>query len=252
VAALWGGKSWRGRASRSRPTQSDRPIPPQLGKGVRLGEDVRFGSHVVVHDRTTIASGVEIGDLAVLGRAPRLSPHSSANGELGPLWIGPDVWIGAGAVVLAGAHVSADSLLGDRCFVRERSVIGPGTVIGGGSSVDNDVVIGARVRIQTNVYLPPYTTVEDDVFVGPGVVGTNDNTMARHADFEPTLGPTLRRACRVGGGAVLLPGVEIGEESFVAAGAVVTRDVPPRAIVMGVPARETGFVSCAELLEHWR
>jgi acetyltransferase-like isoleucine patch superfamily enzyme len=219
---------------------------------VRLGEHVRFGTHVVVHDGTTIAAGAEIGDLAVLGRAPRLAAHSSAAGAVGPLWIGPGVWVGAGAVLLAGAHIGADALLGDHCFVRERSVIGPGTVIGGGSAVDNDVVIGARVRVQTNVYLPSHTTVEDDVFIGPGVTGTNDNTMARHPGTEPTRGPTLRRACRVGGGAVLLPGVEIGEESFVAAGAVVTRDVPPRAIVMGVPARERGFVPCTDLLERWR
>jgi UDP-2-acetamido-3-amino-2,3-dideoxy-glucuronate N-acetyltransferase len=219
---------------------------------VRLGEHVRFGSHVVVHDGTTIASRAAIGDLAVLGRPPRLAAHSSAAGQVGSLWIGPGVWVGAGAVVLAGAQIGADALLGDRCFVRERSVVGPGTVIGGGSSIDNDVVIGARVRVQTNVYLPSYTTVEDDVFIGPGVTGTNDNTMARHADAEPTPGPRLRRACRIGGGVVLLPGVEVGEESFVAAGAVVTRDVPARAVVMGVPARQTGSVPGDQLLERWR
>ena len=75
------------------------------------------------------------------------------------------------------------------------------------------------------------------MFVGPGVTTTNDSTMARHPPDEPLAGPTLRRACRVGGGVVLCPGVELGEEAFVAAGAVVTRDVPARAVVMGVPAR---------------
>ena len=66
------------------------------------------------------------------------------------------------------------------------------------------------------------------MFLGPGVQTTNDNAMGRHARGEPLLGPVFRRACRVGGGAVLVPGVEIGEEAFVAAGALVTRDVPAR------------------------
>jgi acetyltransferase-like isoleucine patch superfamily enzyme len=125
-------------------------------------------------------------------------------------------------------------------------------VIGRGSVVDNDVSLGARVRVQTSVYLTAFTVVEDDVFVGPGVTTTNDDTMARHAPHTPLRGARLRRACRIGGGAVLTPGVEVGEEAFVAAGALVTRDVPPRAVVMGVPARVVREVSDEDLLERWR
>ena len=136
--------------------------------------------------------------------------------------------------------------------MRERSSIGPGSVIGRGSVIDNDVAVGARVRVQSNVYLTAFTVVEDDVFVGPGVNTTNDNTMARHPDDEPLQGALLRRACRVGGSAVLTPGVEIGEEAFVAAGALVTRDVPARAVVMGVPARVVREVGEEDLLERWR
>jgi UDP-2-acetamido-3-amino-2,3-dideoxy-glucuronate N-acetyltransferase len=94
--------------------------------------------------------------------------------------------------------------------------------------------------------------VEDDVFVGPGAITTNDDTMSRHAAEMPLRGAILRRACRVGGGAVLTPGVQIGEEAFVAAGAVVTRDVPARTVVMGVPARVVREVPERDLLERWR
>ena len=79
--------------------------------------------------------------------------------------------------------------------------------------------------------------IEDDVFVGPGVITTNDDEMRRgrvSSELEP---PVLRRGCKIGGGAILTPGVEIGEEAFVAAGAVVTRDVPRRTLVAGVPAK---------------
>jgi acetyltransferase-like isoleucine patch superfamily enzyme len=108
------------------------------------------------------------------------------------------------------------------------------------------------VRVQTDVYLTAGAVIEEDVFVGPGVTTTNDSTMARHAPDEPLDGPTLRRACRVGGGVVLCPGVEVGEEAFVAAGAVVARDVPARAVVMGVPARVVREVDDRDLVEHWR
>jgi acetyltransferase-like isoleucine patch superfamily enzyme len=223
-----------------------------LGEGVEVGEDVLFGAHVVVHDGTVIGAGCAIEDHAVLGKRPRLAKHSSARGTVEGLRLGSGVGVGTGAVLFAGATIGEGAIVGDQAFVRERSSIGAGSVIGRGSVVDNDVVVGARVRVQTNVYLTAFTLIEDDVFVGPGALTTNDDTMARHGDETPVRGATLRRACRVGGGAVLTPGVEIGEEAFVAAGAVVTRDVPARAVVMGVPARVVREVGEEDLLERWR
>jgi len=113
------------------------------------------------------------------------------------------------------------------------------------------LVIG-QVLIQTGVYVTARSIVEDDVFLAPGVITTNDNSMARHASGEPLRGPVFRRACRVGGGVVVVPGVEIGEEAFVAAGAVVTRDVAPRQVVMGAPARPVREVPDEDLIERWR
>src|SRR4029077_5987069 len=175
-----------------------------------------------------------------------------ARGDVGRLVLGERVTVCAGAIVLAGASIGAGGFLGDQSFVRERSVVGPDSVVGRGSVIDNDVSIGARVRSQTNAYLTAFSAIEDAVFVGPCAMTTNDDTMPRHDSGHALRGATLRRACRVGGAAVLTPGVEIGEEAFVAAGALVTRDVPPRAVVMGVPARVVREVSDGDLLEHWR
>ncbi len=225
---------------------------PLLGEGVVVGEGVSFGAYVVVHAGTVIGEGCAIEDHAVLGKRPRLARHSGAQGEVQALELAARVSVGAGTVVFAGASIGPEAILGDQAFVRERTWIGEGSVIGRGSVVDNDVVVGARVRVQTNVYLTAFTLVEDEVFVGPGAITTNDDTMARHGQETPVRGARLRRACRVGGGAVLTPGVEIGEEAFVAAGAVVTRDVPARAVVMGVPARVVREVGDEDLLERWR
>src|SRR5580693_6663520 len=225
--------------------------------GVVLAEDavvgfgVELGAHVVVHAGTVIGEHCVIEDHAVLGKRPRLARNSSARGEVTGLVLGARVTVCAGAIVFAGSRVAEEAILGDQCYVRERTSVGPRSLVGRGSVLDNDVVMGARVKVQTNVYLTAFTKIEDDVFVGPGVVTTNDDTMSRHGSERPLRGATLRRACRVGGGAVLTPGVEIGEEAFVAAGAIVTRDVPARAVVMGVPARVVGEVGEQDLLERW-
>jgi UDP-2-acetamido-3-amino-2,3-dideoxy-glucuronate N-acetyltransferase len=223
-----------------------------IGEDVTVGEQVTFGAHVVVHDGVLIGDCCTVEDHAVLGKRPRLARSSSARGDLGALEIGPRATVCAGAVLLAGASVGEGTIVGDQTFVRERSSIGPGSVLGRGSVLDNDVFVGARVRIQTNVYLTAFSLVEDDVFVGPCAISTNDHTMGRHGPGHRLRGAILRRACRIGGGAVLTPGVEIGEEAFVAAGALVTRDVPARAVVMGVPAQVVREVPDVDLLERWR
>lgn len=219
-----------------------------------IGEGVRFGANVVVHDGVVIGDGVTIEDGVVLGKGPRLAPGSAAAAAGGgqPLTIAAGATICCGAIVFNGASIGPRAIVGDQAYVRERAVVGERSVIGRGSAVDNDVTIGARVRVQTSVYLTAFSVVEDDVFVGPCAMTTNDDAMGRIAKGAPLRGATLRRACRIGGGVVLVPGVEIGEEAFVAAGAVVTRDVAPRAVVMGVPATVVREVPDEDLIERWR
>jgi acetyltransferase-like isoleucine patch superfamily enzyme len=232
--------------------QSDRAPGLLLGDQVLLPPTVELGGNVVIHEGTLVGGEVHIQDGAVIGKPVALGPRSTASREpLPPAELGAGATVCAGAVVVAGAIVGEGAVIGDQAHVRERARIGEGSVVGRGSAVDNDVTIGARVRIQTGCYITAFSTVEDDVFVAPGVTLTNDNTMARHGPDHEIKGALLRRACRVGGGAVLVPGVEIGEEAFVAAGAVVVHDVPPRAVVMGVPARVAREVADADLLERW-
>lgn len=223
-----------------------------LADGVQLGEGVLFGAHVVVHAGTVIGDGVRIEDHAVLGKRPRLAPGSRAHGDVGPLRLGAGASVGAGAVLFAGATIGRETIVGDQAFVRERATVGDGALIGRGSAVDNDASVGDRARLQTDVYVTAHTVIEEDVFVGPGALTTNDDTMGRHGPELPPRGPRLRRACRIGGGAVIVPRVEVGEEAFVAAGAVVTRDVPARAVVMGVPARVVREVGEQDLIARWR
>jgi acetyltransferase-like isoleucine patch superfamily enzyme len=196
-----------------------------------------LGQYVVLYDPLVIGSACRIEDGAIVGRTPVLASTSSALREdPGPTVLEDGAVICAGAIVFAGVRICAGAIVGDRAFVRERATLGPQSVLGSGSAVGSDARIGARVLIQTYAMLTSRIVVEDDVFIGPGVVTTNDDEMRRGRPASELEPPVLRRGCKIGGGAVLTPGVEIGEEAFVAAGAVVTRDVPPRTLVLGVPA----------------
>ena len=204
----------------------------------------------VVHEGTVLGDGARVLEYAVVGKQPVLSARSTARRDpLPPAEIADGAVVSTGAVVFAGATIGARTIIGDQACVRERCAIGEDVVVGRGSLVENDTTVGARTKIQAEAYLTAYSTLEEDVFIAPCVVTTNDNFMGRtERRHELVKGPTIRRGARVGGGAVLCPGVEIGEEAFVGAGAVVTKDVPPRMVVVGNPARAIRDVAEDELL----
>ncbi|HEX2046009.1 MAG TPA: acyltransferase [Gaiellaceae bacterium] len=204
----------------------------------------------VVYPGTELGEDVVVEPHAVVGKQPTLGPRSTATQDvLPPLVVGEGARILAGAVVFAGSRLGRGVIVGDQACVRERCELGDEVVVGRGSLVENDTTVGARTRIQANAYVTAYSRVEEDVFVAPGVVTTNDNFMGRtERRLELRRGPVIRRGARIGGGAVLLPGIEVGEEAFVGAGAVVTRDVPARAVVVGNPARQIRDVPDEELL----
>jgi acetyltransferase-like isoleucine patch superfamily enzyme len=205
----------------------------------------------IVYPGTVLGEGVQVLDGAVVGKQPSLSPRSTAKREpLPPTVIGDGTIVSTGAIVFAGSRIGARVILGDQSCVRERVEIGDDVVLGRGSLVENDTTIGALTKIQADAYITAYSTLEDNVFVAPCVVTTNDDYMGRtERRHELIQGPTIRRGARVGGGAILCPGVEIGEEAFVGAGAVVTKDVPPRTVVVGNPARVLRDVPEDELLD---
>ena len=206
----------------------------------------------IVYPGTVLGEGVKVLEHAVVGKQPTLSPRSTAKREpLPPAVIGAGTIVSTGAVVFAGTTVGERVILGDQSCVRERVTVGDDVVIGRGSLVENDTTIGAMTKIQAEAYITAYSTLEEHVFIAPCVVTTNDNYMGRtEKRHDLVQGPTIRRGARIGGGAILCPGIEIGEEAFVGAGAVVTKDVEPRMLVVGNPARVLRAVTDDELLEN--
>jgi acetyltransferase-like isoleucine patch superfamily enzyme len=211
---------------------------------------VSVAATAIVYPGTLIGDGCRILDYAVVGKPPILGPRSTAKQEdLPPLELGAGTIVSTGAIVFAGTKLGARVIVGDQACVRERCEIGDDVVIGRGALVENDTTIGSLTKIQAMAYITAYTTIEDNVFVAPCVQTTNDNFMGRtEKRHKLRKGPTIRRGARVGAGAVLCPAVEIGEEAFVGAGAVVVKDVPPRVVVVGNPARVLRDVQPEELL----
>jgi acetyltransferase-like isoleucine patch superfamily enzyme len=204
----------------------------------------------IVYPGTVLGEGVRVLEHAVVGKQPTLGPKSTAKRDpLPPTVVGDGTVISTGAVVFAGSQIGAGCIVGDQACVRERVRLDDDVVVGRGSLVENDTTIGSGTRIQAEAYVTAYSTLEQDVFIAPCVVTTNDNFMGRTEQRKALMkGPTIRRGARVGGGAILCPGIEVGEEAFVGAGAVVTKDVPAKKVVVGNPARVLRDVPDAELL----
>lgn len=140
--------------------------------------------------------------------------------------------IGAGTKIWHFAHICSGAIIGANC------VFGQNTMVAGG------VVVGGNVKVQNNVAIYTGTIVEDDVFLGPSCVLTNvtnpRSEVSRQSLYERTL---IRRGATVGANATIVCGVTIGRYAFISAGAVVTKNVPDYALMVGVPARQRGWMS---------
>ena len=225
-----------------------------IADNVTIGDNVEIGHGVIIHEHVVIGDNTKILDNAVLGKMPAKASMSATTGaamELPELTIGKAVTIGAGCVIYRGASIADMVFFGDLATVREDVTIGDGTIIGRGVTVENKVSVGKKTKIETNAYITAFSTVGDYCFIAPCVVFSNDNYLGRTEERKKHFrGPTIKTGARIGAGAVLLPGVVIEEDALVAAGSVVTKDVPPRITVLGIPAKEWRPVPQEQLLEE--
>ena len=186
----------------------------------------------VLNPNVHLGPGAQVGEFVILGAPPR----GRQPGEL-ETRIGPNAVIRSHTVIYAGNTIGADFQTGHGAMIRELSEIGNDVSVGTHSIVEHHVRIGNHVRIHSQAFIPEYTVLEDGCWIGPNVAVTN----ARYPlapDAKATLkGPSIRSGAKIGANATLLPGIEIGENALVGAGAVVVRDVPPGKVVVGNPAR---------------
>ncbi|MFY4775101.1 DapH/DapD/GlmU-related protein [Metabacillus sp. RGM 3146] len=222
-----------------------------IEEGVQIGSNVTIGSHVTIYAGTIIGDGVRIADGAVIGKQPTPGKTSTVKltSAMPALELGDQVTIGSNAVLYAGAKIGHSTLVADLASVRENVEIGSECIVGRGVTVENHVKIGRRVKIQSNSYITAYTELEDFVFIAPCVTTTNDNFMGRTEErFDKIKGATVKKGARVGGASIILPGITVAEETFVAAGALVTRDTEAETVVKGIPAKFLRPVDKRELL----
>lgn len=158
-------------------------------------------------------------------------------GWCGPARLGARCWVRAGSILYADTDLGDGTVTGVMVLIRERTTIGPGGAVGSGTIIEGQVQIGDDVVLQSGVYLPTGTVLGDRVFVGPRAVLTNDRYPLRRRAAYRAEAPVLEDDATVGANVTLLPGVRIGQGAMVAAGAVVTRDVPPWTLAVGSPAR---------------
>ena len=224
-----------------------------IEKDAVIGDDVSLGHSVVIKEGVRIGNSSVIQDFSVIGKQPLRSKRSvfKTDKVYTPAVIGDECLIGAHAVVYTGTELSNNVLIADSAQVREDVKIGEYTIVGRCATVENLTTIGRKCKLETNCYITAYSVLEDFVFIAPGVVTTNDNYLGRTEErFKHFKGVTVRRGGRIGGGAVILPGLEIGADAIIAAGSVVTRNVPAKQIFAGIPAKYFRDTPEAQLLEN--
>jgi len=221
---------------------------------VVIGENCIIGNNVVIHCGTIIGSNVRIDDNTVIGKKPMRAVNSifkEDEKQLPPAHIQDMCLVGAGVIIYCGCKIGEKTLVADLSTIRENVNIGSMTIIGRGVAVENFCNIGSKCKLETNVYLTAYSDVEDNVFIAPGVVTSNDNFASRSKErFKHFKGVTVKKGGRIGAQATILPGKVIGEDGFVAAGSVVTKDIETGKIYAGNPARFIKDVPEDQLLKN--
>ena len=180
----------------------------------------------------TLGEGTVVEDFCVIGSPPR----GKADGELETI-IGSQSVIRSHTVIYAGNRIGNGFQTGNKVNIREENEIGDNVSVGTLSVIEHHVKLGNGVRIHTQVFVPEFTVIEDDAWLGPNVVVTNAKYPLSPGVKESLEGPIIRKGAMVGANATILPGVVIGAYALVGAGSVVTKDVPDRAVVVGNPAK---------------
>jgi acetyltransferase-like isoleucine patch superfamily enzyme len=201
----------------------------RVSKDARLGTNVRIGDFVVVHD------GVDLGDDSVVESHCVLGQPAAQTAER--LVIGAGAHIRSHCVLYRGATIGPRLVTGTHAVVRERSRLGIEVQIGAYTELQGDLTIGDYTRTQSSVFIPKHTTIGAFVWLLPHVCFTNDPHPPSNLG---ELGATVEDFAVIAARALILPGVRIGSRSLVAAGSVVTKDVPADMVVAGVPARVRG------------
>jgi acetyltransferase-like isoleucine patch superfamily enzyme len=185
----------------------------------------------VIHPNVDLGEGHTISPFVILGEAPRgVKPGDQK------LSIGKCSVIRSHTIIYAGNQIGSNFQSGHNVLIREDNTIGDNVSVGTGTVIEHHIKIGDKVRIHSQAFIPEYTTIERGAWIGPNVVITNARYPNTPTTKHELVGAYLEEGCMIGANATILPGVRIGKNALVGAGSVVTKDVPPGAIVHGNPA----------------
>ena len=199
-------------------------------------EEAQAGTGVVItyrlYDNVALGTGSVIEDFCIIGAPPR----GTSSGDLATS-IGEGAVIRSHTVIYAGNVIGKNFQTGNKVNIRESNRIGNNVSVGTLSVIEHHVEIADNVRIHTQVFIPEFSVLEEGCWIGPNVVLTNAKYPLSPGVKEQLAGPIIRKGAKIGANTTILPGVVIGEDALVGAGSVVVKDVPPRAVVAGNPAR---------------
>jgi acetyltransferase-like isoleucine patch superfamily enzyme len=219
--------------------------PVKLGENISIGKNVKFGRNVILYDNVEIGDGSVIEHNCILGY-DNLT-HLRKDLEVERPWktlIGEDVLFRPNSIAYAGCTIGNNTRISGGVVMREFTEIGSHSYLGNGTVVEGYTKIGNHVGIHTQVHITAKVLIEDKVFIAPLTVLSNGFRITwqrPHLDTKEE-GAKIRFGARIAIGVCTLPGIEIGREAMVGVGAVVTKDVPPFKIVVGVPAKVVGDV----------